>query len=411
MIPLFWGLLLLEATYGAYLSVWPLWIERLGAPIAIVGLVLGVGGFLRLFVIGPSAAIADRFGYRRTIIVARTITITGLIVAAFATHWTQLLIVVAAISIGELVFPLVQSIVASEAGDQRMRSFALVFNVGPSIALAAAPLIGALLVGFFGMRSAFLLGAVFSLLSLTQLAKISEPETDSSNAATTATSYLAATRLQSVRLIGGLLLITVFSLSLGVAFIPTFLKDVRGFEPAGITALGSLPAIGSAMLGLAVARLMWLQRRPFIACAISVGLMAIVLLVIRESSFLPLLMVAFVLRGGLFSTWAMLISALGEYAPASLRSRAFAILEMIGGLAFSLGPIIAGLLYSQRKTLPFEVAIILALMLVPAYILAQRRANRMPKTDDGRRTTSNAVAPAESDQPRVDSSTIAEVNL
>ncbi len=399
MIPLFWGLLLLEATYGAYLSVWPLWIERLGAPIAIVGLVLGIGGFLRLFVIGPSAAIADRFGYRRTIIVARAITIAGLIVAAFATHWAQLLIVVVAISIGELVFPLVQSIVASEAGDQRMRSFALVFNVGPSIALAVAPLIGAVLVGLFGMRSAFLLGAAFSLLSLTQLVKISEPETDASNTATTPTSYLAATRLQSVRLIGGLLLVTVFSLSLGVAFIPTFLKDVRGFEPAGITALGSLPAIGSAMLGLAVARLMWLQRRPFIACAISVGLMALVLFVIREFSYLPLLMVAFLLRGGLFSTWAMLISALGEYAPASLRSRAFAIMEMIGGLAFSLGPIFAGLLYSQRKTLPFEVAILLALGLVPVYVLAQRKANRMPKADVDRRSTRTSIDSAESQPP------------
>ena len=125
IVPIFWGLLFLEATFGAYASIWPLWIERLGAPIAIVGFVLGVGGFLRLFVLARSAAIADLFGYRRTIVVARLVAFGGFTGAAFSTHWTQVMLVVVAFAVGEMIFPLVQMIVAAEAGDQRMRSFAI----------------------------------------------------------------------------------------------------------------------------------------------------------------------------------------------------------------------------------------------------------------------------------------------
>ena len=177
IVPVFWGLLFLEATFGAYLSVWPLWIERLGAPVAIVGFMLGIGGFLRLFVLAPSAAIADRFGYKRTIVVARVVAVAGLLGAAISTHWTQLLLAVIAVAV---VFPLVQTIVAAEAGDQRMRSFALVFNVGPSIALAIAPLIGAGLVALLGLRSAFVLGAVFSApISRCFFSKLVEPEVHS----------------------------------------------------------------------------------------------------------------------------------------------------------------------------------------------------------------------------------------
>ena len=78
IVPIFWGLFFLEATFGAYLSVWPLWIEQLGASVTIVGLVLGSSGFIRLLVIAPSASIADRLGYRRAILISRSITAVGL---------------------------------------------------------------------------------------------------------------------------------------------------------------------------------------------------------------------------------------------------------------------------------------------------------------------------------------------
>ncbi len=381
IVQIFWGLFFLEATYGAYLSVWPLWIERLGAPVAIVGFVLGIGGFLRLFVLAPSAWIAERFGYRRVIVIARLVAIAGFLGAAASNHWTQLLLVVLALAIGEMVFPLVQTLVAAESGDRRMRSFALVFNVGPSIALAISPLVGAGMVALLGMRSAFVLGALFSAISVLFFTRIEVSSSVAGRDSARSATYAEVTHNSAFRLVGLLLLLSVFSLSFGVAFIPTFLKDVRGYAASEITALGALPALGSAIFGLGVARIRRLQQSPLIAAAIPVGAMSLAFLILRETAALSLIMMAFLLRGGLFACWATLISALGELAPERLRSRSFAMLEMIGGMAFASGPMIAGILYGRRETLPFEIAFILALGMVPLFVLAQRRTDNMPKSD------------------------------
>src|SRR5215213_2679320 len=227
----FWATVFLEATFGAYLSVWPLWIEHLGAPITVVGLVLGASGFIRILVLAPSAAIADRLGYRRAIVACRLATAIGLISAALATHWLQLIPMLIGAAIGELVFPLLQVLVAAQSGEQRMRSFALVFTVGPATALIAAPLISGGLVALFGMRAAFLFAAACTLASVYFLAQIRDPERSVLHGHTTGSSYRDAVGDPGVRLIAALLFASIFTLALGVSFIPVFLKDVRGLEP------------------------------------------------------------------------------------------------------------------------------------------------------------------------------------
>lgn len=377
IVPIFWGLLLLEATFGAYLSIWPLWIERLGAPVTVVGLVLGSGGFIRLLVLGPSGMIADRLGYRRAILYCRIATAIGLVSAAFATHWTHLALMLIGGAIGELVFPLLQILVAALAGNQRIRSFALVFTVGPSIALIISPIISGGLVALFGMRAAFLFAAACTVSSLYFLAQIKEPPKDLIHGSGGRSSYRQAVADPGVRLIAGLLFVTVLTLSLGVSFIPTFLEDVRGMDAALISVLSAGAAVGSACFGLAVARIRRLQRSPFLAVAIAVGATGLGLLIFRATAMAPLLAVAFFCRGGLFAAWAMLSAALGEITPPTHRARAFAFCEMTGGLAFSIGPMIAGPLYARRATLSFETALVMCVILLPLLVLAQRKARQL----------------------------------
>jgi MFS family permease len=380
LVPIFWGLLFLEATYGAYLGVWPLWIERLGAPITVVGLVLGLTGVIRLIVLAPSAAIGERLGPRRAILIGRAATAVGLLTAAAATHWTYLAPMLIGAAMGEIAFPLLQSLVAAQAGDQRMRSFAVVFSVGPSIALIGAPLLSGAVVALWGMRAAFVLAAAFTVISMLFLARIQDPPAAPHGEHKVTSSYREAFADPSTRMIAILLFVTIFSLSLGTSLVPTFLEDVRGMDPAEITTIGAAAAVGSAAFGLAVARLHRLQRAPFVAVAAAIAMTAVGLVLFRFASAVPLIVLAFFCRGGLFASWAMLSAALGELAPARHRTRAFALCEMVGGFAISLGPVVAAPLYSVRASLPFEVAIVLALMLVPALLLAQRRADRLAQT-------------------------------
>ncbi len=381
VVPIFWALILIESAYGAYLGILPLWIQELGAPIAIVGLLLGANGILRMFFLFPSANIANKFGYRRTIMVARVAAFVGLMAAALATRWQQLIVLVIGVAIGELVFPLLQTLVAAEAGEQRMRAFALIFTVGPSVALAIGPILSGVLVAVAGMRAAFVLAAVLTALSLIWLRKIEEPSSLKARDLSQQAGYREAMSDYRIRTITLLLVGVVFTCSLGVSFIPTFLEDVRGYQPASIATFAALGAVGSAFFGIAVARTRKLQKEPFLAVAIALGAIVVALILFSSSALLPVILFAYLMRGGFFSAWAMLNASLGVNAPARYRARGFAIVEMAGGLASSFGPIIGGVLYARRSTLSFEVAIVLGVCLIPVILWVNRTARHWPPPD------------------------------
>jgi hypothetical protein len=74
---------------------------------------------------------------------------------------------------------------------------------------------------------------------------------------------------------------------------------------------------------------------------------------------MPWMVLAFLLRGGMFASWAMMLAEMGERAPSRLRSRAFAVMEIMGGSAMSFGPIIASQLYRFDPSVPVLAGAIL----------------------------------------------------
>lgn len=368
----FWAMICVEAAFGSYMSIWPLWIQALGAPIAVVGLVLGSQGLLRPLTLGPSAALAERFEARTLISVARLITGIGMITAAFATHWTQLFIFVVATAIGELAFPLTQSHLAAHAGEQRVRAFTLVFNVGPAAALGLSPLLSGVLVAIWGMQAAFLIAAFWTMLSIFFFARLSAGRDRSPDREAVRSTYGDALRQPGVRPLISLQFTTIFVLAIGVSLIPTFLAEERAMDPATITMLGSIGAVGSVSFGLLVTRMGALQRAPMVAIAIAVGLVVISMSVIVGTHLIWLILIAFLGRGGLFSAWGLFIAAASEIISERHRARLFALCEMAGGMAFSFAPILAGVLYSLRPDAPLLSSIVLGLALIPILVASQR---------------------------------------
>ena len=376
IVPLWWAIVFVEATGGAYLGILPLWIARLGASIPIVGLMLGASGALRLGALIPIATIVDRFGERRTLIGCRVVAALGLLSGAVATHWPQLVGLLIGTAAGELVFPLAQTRVAAQEEPDRMRAFALIFTVGPAIGLAFAPLIAGGLVARWGLRAAFVFAAACSVGSLPFLARL-PVVSQSGGAEPPPSSYQAAIADPGLRLLAPLLLLAMFALSLGTALVPTFLDEVRGLAPATIATLSAASAGGSAVFGLTVVRFERLQRAPLIGVMAAVVLTGVGLAFFRMTAAIMLLVVAFACRGGLMPAWAMMDAALGELVASAHRIRAFAISEIAGGIGLALGPLAAGPLYARRPTLPLDVGIALVVSLTPALLFARRRAIRL----------------------------------
>jgi MFS transporter, DHA1 family, multidrug resistance protein len=369
----FWAMVGLEASYGAYSGIWPLWIEHLGAPVAIVGLMLGASGVLRLLVIAPSAALGERFPARNLILIARSFTLVGMASAALATHWPQLFVLVAGGAIGEITFPLIQSHASEHAAANRVRAFTLVFNVGPAVAFGVAPLISGAAIALWGMRAAFLLGAAYTALSMFFFSRLSRGERVHHDDRPQST-YREALAHPGVRRLLALQFATIFSLSLGISLLPNFLADVRGFAPATVAILAGIGSFGSVMFGLTVARSPFLQRSPFLAAALaSLGVIVTLAVCATSAAQLPIV-VAFLGRGGLWSAWGLFVAGLSEVVgDGPHRARSFALSEMLGGTAFFSAPMLAGVLYDVAPVVPILASIVMALTMAPILLWSQRR--------------------------------------
>ncbi|HEV2128968.1 MAG TPA: MFS transporter [Thermomicrobiales bacterium] len=373
----FWAMTFFEATFGAYMGVWPLWIEELGAPIALVGLVLGSAGFIRPLVIGPSSWLTERVDRKPLMIAARISGIAGMVVAALAQAWPILFITVVLNAIGEMVFPLLQTYVAERAHEDRARAFSMIINVGPSVALMITPLLSGALIAQWGMRSAFVLGAITGLASILILSRmdLSLPR-DEDDGEAAQPNYGDTFANSSIRPLFAVHGVTILSLAIGISLIPVFLRDTRGLDPALIATLGAGSALGTALFGLAVARTPTLSNSPMRAATISCAAIVAGLFVFTFAEALPLIALAFFLRGGMFATWAMILAEMGNIAPTRLRSRAFAVLEMLGGSAMSFGPIIASQLYGISPSVPiFTGAVLGGIMAVVMGWMQWRRSD------------------------------------
>jgi len=152
---------------------------------------------------------------------------------------------------------------------------------------------------------------------------------------------------------------SILALAVGVTLVPNFLKDTRGMDAAVIATLGAGAAVGTLIYGLLVSRTPSLSSNPLRAAAISCAATAVGLMIFAYSYTIPWIAFAFLLRGGMFATWAMMLAEMGEIASARIRSRAFAVMEILGGSAMSIGPIIAAQLYRIDPATPVMAGSIL----------------------------------------------------
>lgn len=372
----FWALTFFEAVLGSYASVWPLWIEHLGAPISIVGLVLAMQGVIRPFVLGPGSTIVDRFNTRHVLIACRCMSILGLLVAATAGTWSLLLFTVFCNALGELVFPTIHSYVAHHAGDDAVHAFNMTITIGPASGLIVTPLISGLVIAYGGMRAAFVLAAFLTVVALFFCSRMDFSGSHASQQSGDRVTYRQVIDHPEMRLMIVLHALTIAALGIGVALISNFLEQVREYEPSLIAILSAGAAVGTVAFGFASGKLPSLKPYPILAAAIATGLVAIGLLIFVTVDSLPIVAGAYVLRGGVFSAWALFLAAMGKSAPAYLRSRGFTVMEILGGSMMSFGPLVASQLWKVDPRTPLVTSAILAIAMVVVLTLVHLQQRR-----------------------------------
>lgn len=372
----FWGMLFLEACFGSFFALWPLWIEKLGASVGLVGLLLGLGGILRLFFLLPSAEFVRLWGVKRVLITCRALSTVGILWAAFAQEWWWLFPTLIGMALGEVAFPLMSTHVAKHAGGSRVRAFAIVMSIGPSIALMLTPLISGGLVEIWSLRAPFIAAAIFSVISIAFFSRFAPdgPGAEDVQRRPMGAGYRAVLAVRGLPLLMSLQFATFLALGIGTSLLSIYLHDEAGYSEARVAVLTSFTALGSIIFGTVVARSSALHTRPLLTAAITSGIAALGYLLFLRPEFLVVVVVAMILRGGFFSAWPLFSAVLGEATPAELRPNAYALSEILAGTGFVCAPIIAGQLYTVDPRMPLIVAVVMLAPLVA--VLARLRPPR-----------------------------------
>ncbi|MEZ4522629.1 MAG: MFS transporter [Thermomicrobiales bacterium] len=398
----FWGLLFIEGSFGAFFPIWPIYIEELGAPIAIVGSLLALSGIFRLFVLLPTARIAAAIGSRRLLLSSRVISAIGIGSAAIAPSWPWLVPVMMGSAVGSMAFPLILAHISANAREgDRVRAFSIIVTIGPSIALLIAPLISSALIEIFSLRAPFLLSAVFSLISVAILSRISESDEEVEEElpdGQPARGYRAVLRNIPVRNLLLLKLFTIFALSLGTQLIPNYLRDVGNYTDARISLFSAFSAIGTIGFGTLVVRNRRFSDTPLLGAALAVLLVSVGYILFLTPEVMALVIIAFLFRGGMFASISLFSAVLGELASPRDREHIFTLSELVIVAGFSTAPLVAGVLYGFEPSLPLIVSAVAG---VPVIALLLRLSFARRRDDGDPPSTGEVVLAADLDSQSV----------
>lgn len=359
-----------EFGIGLYNLLITIYMERLGASPAQIGLLVGVQGIARIGVTLPSGILAERFSRRRVIVATTGVTVPAALLIGVAQAWWQMAPGMVLMMVGNMGTPSFSSYIVDLTDPRtRARTFTMIYSVGPAIATIVSPTLGGFVAEQTAIRAIFFIAAAAYATSTVVFSRISErplrrhPEGGG--------SYREAVALPVVRWVGGLQLCVLGSIMIGVTLMPNYLEAVHGLGLGTIGRFGSLNAIGSIVLSLVIARTAFITGSRGIAVGLLAiaGLCGVVLLTGNPWVLAP----AFVLRGGFLVVWSLFHAVFGDVAPERLRSRVFAFGDFLGAVGFGVAPFLAGPLYEWRPAAPLVVTLVAAPVLAVVAILIERR--------------------------------------
>ena len=365
---LLWGLFFVSAAFGTSDRFKTLYIESLGASPAVIGIILGVAEAIRLAFLLAAGALSDRMK-PSTMLRMRWGSVVTAVVWLGALQWWMLLPAFISQATANFAWPAVSRVIdESGAPEDRQRRFLLIFTVAPGVALLGAPVLGAALAEWFGLRSVFVIlviGCVASSLLFHKVCPKNDVRRPSSG------SYREVLRHRPSLLICTLTLLTTFVTHLGLTLSPNYLHNETGMSYGLIGSYGALVAVGSIAAGLFLARMRRLRQTLDGALVVGCFLPLVFALFLLDTSAIAA-GVAFFLSGIASVVQQTYAPAISEVTPAAIRTRAYALIEAMGAGGVMFAGFAAGALYTLSPRLPFQVAFVLALVAMLLTLAARR---------------------------------------
>lgn len=356
-----WG-----AGTGMYLAIWPLHLERLGATYETLGVLLGLSSALSILVAVPAASMATRLGWKRTLLVGWGLGPVGAALYTVADTWQAVVPGIICMALVALCGPAYLSYIGAAAHGQNLPRVFSLMGASITVGTILTSPIGGFLADLTGMRTVLTITTIFYALSyacvwwLDDLQPLHEVGTAVAPFGRwQAYRVLLGDRSLHVPVLGVLGL--VGSAQIGVALAPTWLADTYGYTRSTIGVLGSVEALGTIALSVALGQ-MAARRGTSLAMALGAVLTVGAHLALLLADARSVGGLAYLLRGGAGTFHWIGSGAIGALlGRVALRvpganERGFAIYYMAEGAVLAGSTVAAGLLYASWRPGPFVLS-------------------------------------------------------
>lgn len=349
---------------GLWLHIQPLYLSSLGATSKQVGFILGIAGFARLLVMIPAGLFADRYGARQVMLPCWYAGVIGVICIAAAPNFYMLTLGFFLYGASAAAIPIInlyvlQSIQEDKTVQQQLSPQQVLTFVYALFWLAQiiSPSVGGLLADWLSLRAVFGISAVWFVLSaLVMMRTESYPQHRTTNR--TARQQLGQYRHMladlSILSIYGVFVLTFSVAILGYTFAPLYLEDVHKLSRSSIGILGSLIALGGFVWNMVLGR-----YRAWYGLLLAIAITGLAFGLLMLSGFGLILIVAYFCMGAFEALRPIANSIVALRVSAVTQGAALGITDTLYGVGTFVAPSMAGILYAQKTSLPFIIAILL----------------------------------------------------
>jgi predicted MFS family arabinose efflux permease len=353
---------------GLFLYIEPLYLRELGADPVATGSALSIAALTGAFAHLPAGYLADHYGRKRVILGGWLMAVAAGLLMFAANGLTLFVIALALYSSTIFVVTPINAYVAEARGGQSLqRALTLVYS-GFWAGTIFSPSLGGWMGQSFGLRYTF--GAAFFLFTLSAVAIGCLKPQPITHAAHGEWRYRPLLRNRAF--LGYLLVgfVALLAIQIGLPLMPTFAQEVRGFDVASVGLLGSFGSLGIVLTNAVMG-----HRAPRPGLLIALVIAAVCMAALLTLPGWPGLAVAYLLRAGYSLGHAMVSAQTGQLVGEAETGVAFGLSETVASAAMMVGPLVAGVLYAQSPTLPFQISLgVIALAIALAWWRAPRPA-------------------------------------
>jgi MFS family permease len=364
---------------GPFIAFGAIYQHQLGASAFEIGLLAAVGMVVATLILLPGTRLAERGDLRKTIIGGWLIGVPAPLFYAVAPHWAWTAVGIIFLQLAVINTPAISLYLTLGVPRNQIAMVMTTVMSAYSLGLIASNLLTGWLAQLAPLRSLFLMSFAFWLLSAVCIAFL--PRKDRLPLTISRVPYRDLLKYPAF-----MVLLALFTLITVIIFIPwtftaLYAREAAHVSNMGIGILMSGLYLGSVLMGLCLGQL---RRRMgsvvIVLCFEAAYVMSAILLL--ASMALPLLAVAFFLRGAFWSFRQVMTAVIGEVLPDHALAKGYGLFALVTGAVVVVAYPIGGWMYGRQAAMPFwSSAVLMAIaILVTVAVRAYFHANYLKPT-------------------------------